>query len=60
MLPLSSLHPEDEGNIVLQNISILPHYYMLSQPTRLQLEFVLIWLRNLGEVKFLVCGILQY
>jgi hypothetical protein len=29
-----SLHPEDGGRMVLQNVGNLPQHYMASQPTR--------------------------
>jgi len=34
MLPPSSLRIEDEGRTVILNTDILPHYSMVSQPTR--------------------------
>jgi hypothetical protein len=34
---MSYLEPEDRGSMVLQNIGILPLYYMASQPGRLQI-----------------------
>jgi hypothetical protein len=29
-----SLHPEDGGDMVLRNVDILPHHYVLSQPRK--------------------------
>jgi len=34
-----NIHHEDGGSKVLQNVDILLHYYLVSQPRRLQLEF---------------------
>jgi hypothetical protein len=33
-----SLHPEDEGNMVLRNVGILTHHYTTSQPRRRRYE----------------------
>jgi hypothetical protein len=33
-----SLHPEDESNTVLRNVSILHHHYVASQPRRPRLR----------------------
>jgi hypothetical protein len=40
MFKRNSLHPEDGGSKVLQNVGILPHCYTGSQPRRLQLELI--------------------
>jgi hypothetical protein len=31
-------HPENGGSMAVQNVGILPHHYMVSQPRRLQFE----------------------
>jgi hypothetical protein len=31
-------HPEDGGSMILRNVYVLPHHYMLSQPRRLHLD----------------------
>jgi len=38
-----SLHPEDGGSNVIQNVGILPQHYMATQPRRPQLEPLLLW-----------------